>query len=251
MELKKNSFHLSVDDVLPSLLDVSSKDLRLTDNVFFKTLRTAWELYGVKTGLNLFYECYDNELLRSLQDVRCLTPEILDDWIFFGPHALNNETPPYCQTIEDQIQTFDRINHQIDRIAHNKKSQSIRLHHYSECYENAEYFLANGVGEIFTTDKSVGLHRLGSHERECILKNGSILKNGLKLTRTHYRVEDLANQNVTKNEFILMARKCINDHQRIIIYSHEYEHKRDVVNKMFLNVVKWLVDDLRLECDRP
>lgn len=251
MTTKHPTFHISVDDVLPSLVDISINERKLTDNTFFKTLKLAWELYGIRTGLHLFYQYTEKNLKYSLSDVRSLSEEINNDWICFGPHALDNETPPYAQSVLEQVITFNKITSEIDRIASKNKSKSIRLHHYSECYENAEYFIANGIGEIFTTDKPVGLHRFGPVEQKSILEKGSIVKNGLKLSRTHLRIEDLANKNVNKSEFIDMAQACIGANNRLVIYSHEYEHKRDDVNKMFLNVSKWLTEDLQLQCEQP
>ena len=48
------SFHFSVDDVLPALIEVTDKNIPLVDNQFFNQLRIIYEKYGVKTGLNLF-----------------------------------------------------------------------------------------------------------------------------------------------------------------------------------------------------
>lgn len=248
---KNPTFHISVDDVLPSLLDVSKKKIKLVEHNFFNTLRTAWDLYGVKTGLHLFYNQSSSGIEENLTDVRCLREELIDDWIYFGPHALNNENPPYCQSIEEQVATFEKINLEINRISPRHKSKSIRLHHYSECYENAEYFKSIGIQEIFTTDKPIGLHRFGRAEQGVILDKGYIEINELKLSRTHFRIENLANEMITKDKFLLRARAHIEAHNRIVIYSHEYEHTRHEVNEMFLNVAKWLTQDLHLECERP
>lgn len=248
---KKPTFHISVDDVLPSLISVSNNSQRLDEHIFFKTLKKASERYGIRTGLHLFYQDSFSSNLNNLKVVRNIEDEITDNWIYFGPHGLDNDTPPYTQSIEDQITSFELIETEIQRIAPEHKSKSIRLHHYSECYENSEYFLNNGITEIFTTDKLAGLYRLGSKECTTILNNGFITHNGLKLSRTHFRVENLANQNISKSDFLVQAEQIIKSHNRIIIYSHEYEHLRDEVNVMFLNVVKWLTEDLGLECEHP
>ena len=50
-----SSFHFSVDDVLPSLIEVNDKEISLTEHPFFGELREIYEDFGVKTGLNLFY----------------------------------------------------------------------------------------------------------------------------------------------------------------------------------------------------
>ena len=136
-----NSFHFSVDDVLPALIEVTDKNIPLVQNQFFSQLRYIFEKYGVKTGLNLFYSHKINGEIRFLSEVRDLKDEIKDGWLYFAPHALDFDTAPYSQNINSQIKMVDDIMGQINRIAGIYKASSVRFHYYSECYEIAENIL--------------------------------------------------------------------------------------------------------------
>ena len=60
---------------------------------------------------------------------------------------------------------------------------------------------------MFVTDKLVGSHRLPKSEAEKILDKGFIYRNDLKITRTNFRVENLANDAVGEDEIIEMFKK--------------------------------------------
>jgi hypothetical protein len=63
------SFHFSVDDVLPALIEVTDKNVLLVNNQFFNQLRCMYVKYAVKTGLNLFL--YLELIIRS-EDIKGL-----------------------------------------------------------------------------------------------------------------------------------------------------------------------------------
>jgi hypothetical protein len=75
------SFHFSVDDVLPALIEVTDKNVPLVNNQFFNQLRCMYEKYGVKTGPNLFYSHKINGKVRFLSEVRDLKQELKDGWL--------------------------------------------------------------------------------------------------------------------------------------------------------------------------
>ena len=88
------TFHLSVDDAIHSLIDYNHNSLRYL-------LEDLWKSWDVKTGMYTFFE----DSNRTLREV----PSILDDWLYFGPHGLNDLTPPWQQNRVSQIKTFDKI----------------------------------------------------------------------------------------------------------------------------------------------
>jgi hypothetical protein len=229
------TFHLSVDDVIHTLIDYNYNSLRYL-------LEDLWKSWGVKTGMYTFFEDSD----RTLREV----PTILDDWLYFGPHGLNDLTPPWQQNRVSQIKTFDKIYKEINRFSPNRAS-SIRLHMYSECYENSPYFIKNGVKELFTTHRKCGLYRFEKEQVEEIQNKGTLYRKGINFTSTNFRIEDLAEEGVTKLDFLREARQFLNKQNRIIIYSHEYEHDRSEVNQMFVNCVKWMIEDLKLTPEVP
>lgn len=226
----KGTFHLSVDDANHTLVDSSYNDLR-------DLLKELWKTYNVQTGMYLFY----TDLDVTLKEV----DRIEDQWLFFGPHSLDDITPPWQQNRLNQINTFNKIYQEIDRFSGNRCS-SLRLHMYSECYENAKYFLDNNVNELFTTHRPAGLYRLGDEAIKTIKERGTVFKNDLMFTTTNFRVEELANDSISKEDFLREAKEVLKKQNRIIIHSHEYEHDRPEVNEMFFNCVKWMVEDLDL-----
>ena len=246
-----NSFHFSVDDVLPALIEVTDRNIPLTENKFFNELRFIYEQYGVKTGLNIFYSHVIDGRRRFLSEVRDLKEEIKDGWIYFAPHAVDFDTPPYSQNIKNQIMMLDNIMGEIDRMAGTFKTKSVRFHHYSECYEISENILNYGFNEMFVTDKLVGSHRLPKSEAEKILDKGFIYRNDLKVTRTHFRVENLANDAVGEDEIIEMFKNNLDKYSRIVIYSHEYEYEREDVNIMLRDTMNILVNKFGLKNERP
>jgi len=246
-----SSFHFSVDDVLPSLIEVTDKEISLTEHPFFGELREIYEDFGVKTGLNLFYSHNIDGVERFLYEVRDLRDELVDGWLYFAPHALNFDTPPYAQKTKQQILTVDKIMDEIDRIAGLYKASSVRFHHYSECYEIAQNLIKHGLNEIFVTDKSVGSYRLSKKYCNELLDKGYTNYRGLKVTRTQFRVENLANENFDSREVVEVFKNSISKYSRIVIYSHEYEHVRSEVNIMLRLTMDILVNQLGLKCENP
>lgn len=229
------TFHLSVDDVIHTLIDPSYNSLP-------DILKKIWEEYNVKTGLYLFLE----DSGSTLKEV----PNVDDEWLYFGPHSLNDVTPPWQQNRKNQIKTFNEIYEQIDRFSDNRCT-SLRLHMYSECYENSEYFLEQGVNELFTTHRDAGLYRFDEEAIKIIKEKGTFVKNNLAFSTTNFRIEELAMDGVTKQEFIDRSNEILERQNRIVIHSHEYEHDQPIVNEMFLNCVKWMIEDLNLTPEQP
>ena len=246
-----SSFHFSVDDVLPSLIEVTDKKISLREHPFFGELRKIYEDYGVKTGLNLFYSHNIDGVERFLYEVRDLRDELVDGWLYFAPHALNFDTPPYSQKTEQQILTVNKIMNEIDRIAGIYKASSVRFHHYSECYEIAQNLINHGLNEIFVTDKPVGSYRLSKKYCNELIDNGYTNYKGLKITRTQFRVENLANENFDSNRVVEVFKNNLSKYSRIVIYSHEYEHIRSEVNIMLRLTMDILVNQLGLKSENP
>src|SRR3989344_6053267 len=107
--ISKNSYHFSVDDVFDSLIEVSDKKIPLFDQPFFKFLQNIHEEFDANIGLYLFYQKKIKDNHRTLKDVTNLKSLLKkEDWLFFAPHALEYETPPYAQSIDEQIDTFEK-----------------------------------------------------------------------------------------------------------------------------------------------
>ena len=119
MNALKNTFHFSVDDVFDALLEVTDSRIPLFDHPFFFFLNAMHREFDAKIGCHLFYQKKLDGKLRTLKEVLSVKDQLAggNPWLFFAPHALEYETPPYAQSVEDQIQTFDKIYREIERIA--------------------------------------------------------------------------------------------------------------------------------------
>lgn len=92
--------HFLIDDVLWVLRDLTrQKPKSLFDNPFIKMLKTAYEKYGVKTQLNLFYRnssFYGNDdfCLKDVPDTYKKEWESASHWLKLAFHA-KEEFPDY------------------------------------------------------------------------------------------------------------------------------------------------------------
>lgn len=117
--------HFLIDDVIWVLRDITrSKPASLFDNPFIKALKTAYEKYGVKTQLNLFYRTsafYGNDdfCLTEVPETYKGEWESASDWLKMSFHA-KEEFPdyPYVNaTYEDVYSTFKKVEKEVIRFA--------------------------------------------------------------------------------------------------------------------------------------
>lgn len=227
MQNKNFFFHFSIDDVFDSLIEVTDKKISLKKHYFFKEIYNLWKMYGIRTGLHLFYQKKINGKIRNLSEIRDISSELGENWIYFNVHALDPETPPYKQSIKDQKKTFKKIFFEIKRFAGNKYlSINTRLHYYSECYELAEYFNENNVKALFSTDRNIGSHRMPKKISDELLNFGKSSFKKLKFIRTDLRVEWLAKNKIHYKDLKEKISRILNKKKILIIYSHEYEFKK-------------------------
>jgi len=251
--IKNNTFHFSVDDVFESLIEVTDKNIKLQNHWFFKQLYYLWKKYRIKTCCNLFYEGKVNGKVRSLKDIKSIKDEIKNGWIFFGPHALNKKTPPFSQNKVNQIKTFNRIYEEINRFAGKKSiSNYVRLHYYSESYELSKYWKSKGVRGLFSTDRSIGSHRMSKKIGESLLKNGHANYKNLNFFRTDFRIEWLSRIKENKNQKIeKMFKKKVDQKNYIVIYSHENELRLKKNKICLITSAELLTKKLSLSCLKP
>jgi hypothetical protein len=240
MNALKNTFHFSVDDVFDALLEVTDDQLRLLDHPFFCFLQQIHDDFDTKIGCHLFYQKKLNGNLRTLKEVSSVKDQLPanNPWLFFAPHALEYETLPYAQSVEDQIQTFDKIYREIDRIAGSHVyTQFLRLHYYSESYEVADYFRTRGVKALFATHREVGSYRMPHHVARKLLEDGYANYQGMNFIRTQFKVECLPDENVTSSQVMKQIADAYDKYGFITFYTHECdmmnEKGRDMARLMF------------------
>lgn len=231
---KKEWFHFSIDDVFDALIEVTEENISLFDHPFFSLLKEMHDRYGINIGLHLFYQKEINGKLKTLSDIRDLKKELCDagGWIYFGPHALDYETAPFNQTPEDQMNVFDNTYFEIDRFAgKNFYTRFVRLHFYSESYELANYFKKRGVVALFSTDRSVGSHRMPENVKDILNTQGLANYGGIHFIRTQFRVEFFADDNYNSSTIENLFKDSIKKYGYIVLYTHEYEFKKENVRE--------------------
>ena len=254
MNALRNTFHFSVDDVFDALLEVTDNQIPLCDHPFFFFLNGIHREFGTKIGCHLFYQKNNNGNLRTLKEVSSLKDQLGDanPWLFFAPHALEYETPPYAQSAEDQIQTFEKIYREIDRIAGSHVyTQFLRLHYYSESYELGDYFRTRGVRALFATHRNIGSHRMPDHVARQLLADGFANYQGMNFIRTQFKVEGWPAENATSTEVMEQIATPYKKHGFITFYSHEC----DIMNETGRNRARLMFDAVRKlnlkNIDRP
>ena len=251
--IKNNSFHFSVDDVFSSLIEVTDKNIKIQNHWFFKQLYNLWIKYKIKTSCNLFYEGKLNGKLRKLDEIKSIKKQIKNGWISFGPHALNEKTPPFTQNKKKQKEIFNKIYKEIIRFAGKKNlANYTRLHYYSESYELSNYWKSKGVKALFTTDRSIGSHRMPKKISKELLKKGYVKYKNFFFLRTDFRVEWLSKIKKRKNLKIEnIFREKIKEKNFIVIYSHEYELKYKKNRECLIKSAEILTKNMGLKCVKP
>ena len=228
-------YHFSVDDVFRAFIEVTDRRIPLFSHLFFGFLRELHAEFGVSIGLHLFFEEHIDGKLRNLTEVANLKKDLAESksWLFFGPHALSNDIPPYTQSPKDQKITFTKIYNEIDRFAGpGRNAKSIRLHHYSESYELASYFHKRGVRTLFSTDRDVVSHRMSDMVKRQIRASSYATHNNQQFVRTHFRVEFLTNDRYDAKKLHAAFKNIHSRYGFLVFYTHEYELERPEVKEM-------------------
>ncbi len=241
--------HFSVDDVFKSLIEVSDKNIPLKKHWFFSQIYKLWKKYKIRTGLYLFYKGKINGKIRYLTEVKNLRKELKENWIYFGPHALDYDSPPHKYSLKEQKIHLQKIYDQINRFAGLKNlTKRVRLHEYSECYELYNLFKKYKVNTLFSTDKKVGSHRLPKKNRDELIFKGRTKYKNIFFVRTDFRIENL-DKNLEKNyyNFINISKK----RKFITIYTHEYELKKKRIQNLLKNNMSFLSNKSYLLSIKP
>ena len=223
--MQKLNLHFSIDDVLKSLIEVSDRNLKLTDHWFFSYLYKIYKIYNIKTCLYLFYECKINGKIRDLREIKSLKNQIKENWLHFGAHALNYQSPPHKISITLQKEHIEKIYKEIIRFAGTKYlAKNVRLHEYSECFEIKNTLKKYKIKSLFTTDRKIGSYRLNKNNSKELLKKGITKFKGQNFIRTDLRVENMISNTTKKNSILI--DEIFKKKKFLILYTHEYELKK-------------------------
>jgi len=217
-------FHLSVDDVLASLVTASDRGHALAAADMIGALDRLHAEFGMPVDLYLFAECRLQGARRALDELSAAVATELRarSWLRFGPHAANPETPPHGQTIADLNTTLRRLFHTIERlVGRTARSSWVRLHEFSEAYEAAPTLAAHGVAALLTTDKPAISWRLPAAERDVLRRRGRVHFGGIEFIRSHLRVEHLVDEGVDRATLLDRVRSIVDAHGFLVIFTHE------------------------------
>ena len=241
--------HFSVDDVFNSLIEITDKNIPLKNHWFFSQIYRLWKKYKIRTGLYIFYKGKINGKIRYLSEVKSLKDQLKENWIYFGPHALDFNSPPHKFSTKDQKKHVQQIYKEIHRFAGNKYyTKNVRLHEYSECYELSNLFKNYKVNTLFSTDKNVGSHRLSNKYKNDLLIKGKTKYKNINFIRTNFRIENL-NNNIIKNHSDFS--KFFESHKLITIYTHEYELKKKRIKKLLNDNIALLYKNFKFSSIKP
>jgi hypothetical protein len=236
-------YHFSIDDVIDSLIEVSNSSEDFFSHRFFKFLDSIHEKYETNVDLYCFYQKKIGNKLVTLNDVSDKFKQILINnyWLHFGPHALDYESAPYAQTLDKQIQAFDLTYNEIERFSGNvSKCEFVRLHFFSESFELSDYFQEKKTHSLFTTDKLVIAHRLNDDIKSKLRIHGYANFNNIRFIRSHFRIENLIEQNLTYEEISDLLAYNLSNHGFVTFFTHEREIIRPEIQKTIEFILNYL-----------
>lgn len=223
------AFHFSVDDVIDSLIEITDLDIPVFDHPTFQKFKDIHDKWGLTIDLYLFFQKEIDGVMRNLTEVRDVRKELREagNFIKFGAHALDYDHPPYNQTPLELEEVFSKTYAEIKRFAgEDNYSQEVRLHFYSEMYELAQFFSKYGVSSLFSTDRDIGSYRMPPIHAEDLLLRGATLYEKLRFIRTHFRLEFLINDNLSKKQLSDLYEKMRVEHGHVVCYTHECEFSK-------------------------
>ncbi len=253
-------YHFSVDDVLDCLLSLTPNTRSLSECELINYFRELHNEFGAQVDFYTFLQHPQHAATRrqpngqSNGDDAKPSPTSLTDlpaslaplfrklpWLRLGPHALDRDTPPHAQSLKDQANFLEDTYREIVRFASsNSVSPWVRLHYFSECYEQAPVLNRFGTRGLFTTDKPAISYRLPNPQVEQLRKQGRTSYNELDFMRSHVRVENLADHTLT-DRALWAELEGLTDHAECaVIFTHEYELVRPEVREMTKRIFRWL-----------
>lgn len=244
MFVKKLFYHFSIDDVIDSFIEVSDKNIPPYKHPFFSYLLKIHKLFDTNIDLYLFYQNTINGKLRTLKDVSAKNfKKWFEDnpWLKLGPHALDYDTAPYNQSVSEQKNTLDKIYAEIERFASEKNlANFLRLHYFSESFELAKYFKGKKVSALFTTDKNSISYRMPQSFKQKLMKKGYVKFKEMEFMRSHFRLENLANQKLTRESLEKIIYNLVNQYGIVIFFTHEREIPKLQVQKLTISALEIL-----------
>ena len=227
--------HVSIDDVVSCLKDISDNDNRYSsifENSFFNLLREYNASTGCKFTLYLFEENkgfhisqfpakYKNDFFMSR------------DWLIMGYHSKN---PIISQdsiaSSKIFIESFLNVKKSVEAFSGNF-SRTSRLHRFFATQEEVDSLEIHGVRKLFSADDDRISYSLPSEFNNILKQNETLKRNGVCYERTDIRIEE------TLNPLYSLWRNRNDD--TVVLFSHEWA-LRNRINRCKLYIYLWLLN---------
>ena len=200
--MPKKNIQFSIDDVIKSLLWLENqKPQSIFESYTFDFCKWLYDKYGIPITCNCLFSDGINNLSVVSEKFRKEFEEN-SSWLKFSFHGWNFEKSYELSNYDDAFNDIIVVNSEIIRIC-GKKSLStiIRTHFFSGSEEAVKAWIDAGVQEIYN-----------------LTTKHTILKSGIRFTKTDIRVED-----------IFFNKKKITyckDNDEIVLFTHEkYLHE--------------------------
>ena len=186
-------FHFSVDDVLGAVLQLSDWGVTVEQQPMLGLLARLHAETGVESALYCFHDMtLADGRRRSLDEVSEAAGAVLAQAPAFrwGPHAVNYATAPHAQTVEAARASFTALEAALARFAPaHRRADWVRLHYFSELYELAPLWAAQGISALLTTDKPALAWRLPQGCKADLAAKGRTSHAGMGFITSHLRLE--------------------------------------------------------------
>lgn len=215
-------YHFSVDDVCRALVDAARYGDDPFKHDFFAFLKHLHDRANVNVDLYCFYQDGGVTLADVPSSFRDAFAE--NDWLRFGPHAMDYASAPHAVAPAKQREVFDLICAEIDRFAGPASyCEWLRLHYFSESFELAEYFQRRGITTLLTTDKPIGCYRLPAKEADVLRRTGTVAYGGIDFALSHFRLENVVLPTPGVLPLAGLADAAVAAHGFVVCFTHERE----------------------------
>lgn len=218
-------FHLSVDDVIGAVLQLSDWDLAVEAQPMLGFLDRLHRETGAVADLYLFAEVrLADGRVRRLAEVSAAAADRLAAAPAFrwGPHAADYGTAPHAQSPDAARATFAALGAAIARIAPPaRRSDWVRLHYFSELWELADLWAAQGIAALMTTDRPAVAWRLPEPARTELAATGRTRHAGCAFVASHLRAEAFAADADDPARFCARMDAALDRHGFVTVFTHE------------------------------
>ncbi|NQU84864.1 MAG: hypothetical protein HQ541_03810 [Mariniphaga sp.] len=248
IEAKKSVLHFSIDDSILCLEKLFLDNKKsIFDVELFKFLKKLHNEIDLHCTLYLFYSNKYFDLSTKPFDLSMVNDkykkefEKNSDWLKFGAHALNYQTPMNTQTIKESSETIQKIIESILHFAGEKSiTQTWRPHFFMANLDICKIIKKHGVKIAFAPeDKRKIFTCLSPREINKLLKDRlyNDPKSGLLFIRSSHEIKSKQENIKALKEKI---KQEIKKYKVFVIYTHEYEFVKKSVRNEITNLFRFI-----------